>query len=618
MAQKARKSLPKARAEYPMMPAPGCAINPTMRYPPAVLESIKARLNLVDEVRRTIPDLKKKGRYFWGRCPFHNEKSASFHVREEGNYYCFGCGAGGDIFSFVQETQGGTFTEVVQQLARRAGVSLPEPERTDPAAAQKKQDAMAALNRAVVFFQRNLQGSPGAGYLERRGLSAATIEEFALGYAPDSWNDLRDALLGEGFDPAILRQVGLTVESDKGRGDYDRFRGRVMFPIHNGQGNPVGFGGRILDKGEPKYLNSPDTPYFSKSHLLFNLHRARPHLRTTPLVLVEGYMDAVSLWQAGLKTAVAPMGTAVTEDQLGLIWQSSREHTPVVCLDGDAAGRTAALRAAERALPVLEPGRTLGFVFLPQGEDPDSLVQKDGLAAFHQLLAQPVPLEQIVWQKLVEGTDLATADGRAAVEAELARVLGSIRNATVRKAYQQVFREKMYLATRGGRSPGKGKTPGGKMAEAMQAPQDYRPALGAAPPARTLLALVCRWPDLLNSHAEELGTVTLADHQLADVRNHLLRAHMVHGSSGEEMVADLLAGPLGGIVLELLRTTGVETLPQETDPEALFDEVYQGLRQQGAHKQRHTELLKRMKTGDLTPEMWQELQHLIKKDADSL
>jgi DNA primase len=338
-----------------------------VKYPPAILEQIKLRVPLLEEVRKVVPKVQKKGKYWWACCPFHGEKSPSFHVREDqGSYYCFGCGAGGDVLKFVQETQGGSFTETVERLAKQAGIKLPEREAPNPARQALWEQGQQALARAKVFYQRSL-GSAAKEYLQKRQLSEATVAEFGLGYSPESYTATRDALLTEGIKPDVLREVGLALASEQGKGDYDRFRGRLMFPIENLKGEVVGFGGRVLGKGEPKYLNSPETPWFNKGGLLYNLHRAKPHLKTGIPVLVEGYMDVIALWQAGFKTAVAPLGTAVGTEQLALLWQ--QHPSPLVCLDGDAAGRSAATRAALRALPVLEPGKTLQFAFLPEGED---------------------------------------------------------------------------------------------------------------------------------------------------------------------------------------------------------------------------------------------------------
>lgn len=580
-----------------------------MKFPPQLIDQLKARLNIVDEVRKVVPDMKKKGRAWWGCCPFHSEKSGSFHVREDQNsYYCFGCGAGGDVITFVQETQGGTFSEVVQRLAKQVGIKLPEAEAHDPAASQKRTDGYKALERAAVFFQRSLNDDALA-YIQRRALSLATVEEFALGYSPDSWDATKNALLTEGFTPEILKTAGLTTQSEKsaekGR-DYDRFRGRLMFPIHDSQGRVVGFGGRVMGKGEPKYLNSPETPFFNKSFLLYNLHRAKPHLKTAgQIVLVEGYMDVIALYHAGFKTAVAPLGTAVTADQITLLWQ--QHPNPIVCLDGDAAGRTAALRMANRALPVLEPGRTLSFVFLPQGEDPDTLIQKDGIATFRNLLTQTTPLETLLWQQLSSGQDLTTADGRATVESELSKLLAQITNQTVRRAYSQILKDKLFQATRTNSRPRENtaKTP---TASAQQAPRDYKPGIQGDAATRTLLALICRWPHILPQIDETLGHLTFPPGPLAELSQAILRAYVILKMPPEDLKQDLTQGPHSSIVYDLLTSTGVLTLPEETDAHRLFHEQHDLWQSQTASKLQYTEMLK--KADWLSPESWSKFKAL--------
>ncbi len=583
-----------------------------MKYPPHIIEQVKTRLNIVDEVRKVVPNMKKKGRAWWGCCPFHTEKSASFHVREDQNsYYCFGCGAGGDVITFVQETQGGTFTEVVGRLARQAGIKLPDAEPTDPAAAQKRQSGAKALERAAVFFHRSLNDTARA-YIAKRALTEATVAEFQLGYAPDSWDATKNALLSEGFTPEVLKATGLTTQSEKsaqannGQGrDYDRFRDRLMFPIHDSQGRVVGFGGRVMGKGEPKYLNSPETPFFNKSYLLYNLHRAKPHLKSSgQLVLVEGYMDVIALYQAGFKTAVAPLGTSVTAEQITLLWQQNPH--PVVCLDGDAAGRTAALRMANRALSVLEPGRTLNFVFLPQGEDPDSLVQKDGIATFRTLLTQTTSLENLLWQQLSSLADATTADGRATLETELAQLLAQITNPTIRRAYGQTLKDKLWQAVRGTRGGAGAKAP---LAQSvMQAPRDYKPAIQGDAATRTLLALVCRWPHILPQVDETLGSLTFPPGPLAELAQAVVRAYVVLKLPPEDLAQDLQQGPHSTTVADLLTSTGVFTLAPETDALALFHNQHNLWRAQSQSRAKYTETLKN--TDWFAPESWNKFKDL--------
>ena len=587
-----------------------------MRYPPHIIEQLKARLRIVDEVRRVVPDLKKKGRYWWACCPFHGEKSPSFHVREDQNsYYCFGCGAAGDVITFVQETQGGTFTDVVQRLARQTGLKLPEAPEANPQAAAQRQDGFKLLERAAVFFRRSLN-EVAQGYIASRSLTSATVEEFNLGFAPESWDALKNAMLTEGFKLDLLHATGLltkgqnTTSQAKGDG-YDRFRNRLMFPIHDSQGRVVGFGGRVMGKGEPKYLNSPETPFFNKSYLLYNLHRAKPHLKTTgQLVLVEGYMDAIALWQAGFKTAVAPLGTSVTAEQIALLWQNS--PSPLVCLDGDAAGRTAALRMAQKALPVLEPGRTLQFVFLPQGEDPDSLVQKDGLATFRNLLNQTVPLEQVLWQQLTAAADLSSADGRAMVESELAQLLAQIHHPTVRRAYGQVLRDKLYQATRG-----HARNPAQSDPALKQAPRDYKPAIQGDAATRTLLALVCRWPHLLPQVDEVLGQISFPPGPLAELAQHVLRAYVALKLAPEDLQADLANGPHAATVEDLLLSTGVERIEEQgADPLQLFRQQQQLWQRQAYTKEKYTEFLRQEDW--LSPETWSRFKQLKESSQPAL
>lgn len=584
-----------------------------MRYPPQIVDQIKARLHIVDEVRKVVPVLKKKGRAWWGCCPFHAEKSASFHVREDQNsYYCFGCGAGGDVITFVQETQGGTFTDVVQRLAAQVSIKLPEAEVSDPAAQQRRSDGYKLLERAAIFFQRNLNDAAQA-YISKRSLTPATVAEFSLGYAPDGWDNLKNALLTEGFTAQAIKATGLTTQSEKNESrEYDRFRNRLMFPIHDGQGRVVGFGGRVMGQGEPKYLNSPETPFFNKSYLLYNLHRARPHLKTSgQLVLVEGYMDVIALYQAGFKTAVAPLGTAVTAEQISLLWQQN--PTPIVCLDGDAAGRNAALRVANRALGVLEPGRSLAFVFLPQGEDPDSLVQKDGLATFRSLLTQTTPLENVLWQQLSTMADITTADGRATVESELASLLSQITNTTVRRAYGQILRDKIFQATRTNRpgNPKHAPTPA-----LNQAPRDYKPAIQGDAATRTLLALICRWPNILPQVDETLGHLTFPAGPLAELSQHLLRAYLTLKLPSAELAQDLALGPHSSTVMDLLASTGVVTLPEETDALAAFRQQHSLWQQQSNQHKKYTGILK--KADWFSPETWSEFKELKENAAATL
>lgn len=563
------------------------------------------RVPLLEEVRKVVPKVTKKGKYWWACCPFHGEKSASFHVREDqGSYYCFGCGAGGDVLKFVQETQGGTFGDVVERLAQQAGVRLPEREAPNPARQALWESGKHALERAKVFYQRNL-GSTAKEYLKKRQLSEATIAEFGLGYSPESFSATRDALLTEGFTAEVLREVGLVAVSEQGQSqqsrDYDRFRGRLMFPIENLKGEVVGFGGRVLakdDKG-PKYLNSPETPWFNKGGLLYNLHRAKPHFKTGLPVLVEGYMDVIALWQAGFKTAVAPLGTAVGTDQLALLWQ--QHPSPLVCLDGDNAGRTAATRTALKALPVLEPGKTLQFAFLPDGEDPDSLVQKNGLGAFRTVLANPKPLEAVLWEHIAGGLDLTTADGRASAEVKLTELLMEMKHPVVKQAYKASLREKIYQASRTNFAK-KPKALGNLTPTNAQAPQETRGNPTEALSTAFLVALACRWPAILPHIDEQLGSLPLPAGPMAELVQHLLRAYVSGQNLADDFAQSLLEGPFGAELETLLRDSGVAALPETTEAATMFANTFTQWQAQQTKLAAHKNQLKN--TNFFDPEAW--------------
>jgi DNA primase len=356
------------------------------------LDAWKARLPIVEIIGRYV-DLKKDGHEHKGLCPFHQEKTASFTVSEaKGFYHCFGCGQHGNAIDFVMAVEGLDFAQALQRLAELTG--LPPPDRGLDAAPPVDQTLYAANAAAARWFAGRLesaQGAQAAGYLAGRGLDRDTILRFGLGYAPDDRGALKRALQAEGYAEAMLLEAGVLARPEDGGASYDRFRQRVMFPIHDRRGRVVGFGGRALGEARAKYLNTSDTALFHKGELLYGLTLARAAVRERGTVIVaEGYMDVIALAQAGFANAVAPLGTAVTEAQLALLWQLADE--PVVCLDGDEAGLRAAHRLVERALPVLKPGKSLRFAVLPVGQDPDSLLRAAGREALVRRLDEALPL----------------------------------------------------------------------------------------------------------------------------------------------------------------------------------------------------------------------------------
>src|ERR1700719_3333004 len=395
------------------------------RIPQPFIDEVVARSDIVEVVGARVP-LKKAGREFKACCPFHNEKSPSFWVSPDKQFYhCFGCGAHGTVIGFLMQYEKMEFLEAVGDLAQRAGLELPREAQAprDPGTA----DLHDVMSLAARFFEQNLADNARARtYAAVRGLDAKTTTDFALGYAPDAWDTLLKRFGTHDDERRRLLQVGLIVErSNSGErpnggegagGYYDRFRDRLMFPIRDSRGRVIGFGGRVIDQGEPKYLNSPETPLFHKGRELYGLYEARQARGDFKrLVVVEGYMDVVRLHQAGITYAVATLGTATTQEHLNKIFRMTSEV--VFCFDGDRAGRQAAWRALENALPLARDGRELKFMFLPEGHDPDTLVAQEGREAFEARLKHALPLSEYLLDHLRQQVDLSHVDGRARLKA---------------------------------------------------------------------------------------------------------------------------------------------------------------------------------------------------------
>jgi len=379
--------------------------------PQSFIEDLLARVDVVDVVESYVP-LKRSGSNFSARCPFHNEKTPSFTVSQTKQFYhCFGCGAHGTAISFLMEYQGMGFIDAVKELASRVGMTVPEEAAPRSRPEQADEDLLGVVAKAARFYKQSLRQSERAiAYLKGRGVSGEIAARFGLGYAPDGWQALETEFSDYSQSVALVK-AGLVIDANEGR-RYDRFRDRIMFPIQNQRGNIIGFGGRVIDKGEPKYLNSPETPLFEKGRELYGLGQARAGIRRTGTVLVvEGYMDVVALAQAGVDYAVATLGTATTPWQVQkLLKQADRV---VFCFDGDAAGRKAAWRALENSLGQLVDGRQIGFLFLPEGDDPDSFVRANGQEAFEALQSKALPLSEFMLKELASRTDMNSAEGRA-------------------------------------------------------------------------------------------------------------------------------------------------------------------------------------------------------------
>lgn len=417
-----------------------------MRFPPSFLDEIRARLPVSDVVGRRVK-LKKQGREFAGLSPFNPEKTPSFFVNDQkGFYHCFSSGKHGDVFDFLMETEGLPFGEAVERLASMAGLPLPEATPEASAREERRRTLHDVLALAASHFEDTLQGRSGAkarGYLSDRGLGPATQKRFRIGYgAPDRFH-LKEALGKAGISVPDMVEAGLLVAGEGIAVPYDRFRDRVMFPITDLKGRVVGFGGRALEKDvQAKYLNSPETPLFHKGSLLYNGFSARAAThKGARLIAVEGYVDVIAMVEAGFEGAVAPLGTALTEDQLQLLWRMADE--PTLLFDGDKAGRRAAFRAIDVALPHLKPGKSLTIGTLPEGQDPDDLIRRSGREAMEDVLARAEPLAAVLWARETETLSLDTPERRAALEARLADLVATIADESVRRHYRQDFNDRM-------------------------------------------------------------------------------------------------------------------------------------------------------------------------------
>ncbi len=552
-----------------------------MSFTPEFLDELRHRLALSDVVGRKVR-LVRKGREYSGLCPFHNEKSPSFTVNDDKAFYhCFGCGAHGDVISFITDTEGLTFPEAVEQLAAQAGLAVPQNAPADPKQAKRKATLYDVLEMAASWFESMLaarQGQAAKEYLKGRGLSEKTIKTFRLGLAPDSNSALKEALIARDADPQLLEEAGLVIAPDDGRPSYDRFRHRIIFPITDARGRVVAFGGRTLGDAKAKYLNSPETPVFHKGRLLYNHAGARKAAHDkSSVVVVEGYMDVIALAEAGLEEAVAPLGTAVTEDQLALLWRMAPE--PAFCFDGDAAGQRAAYRAAERALPLIKPGHSLKFVFLPQGEDPDTFVKSAGLTGMNDALQAARPLSEVLWGMVTDGVQVNTPERRAGLEAKIDSLLNQIKDTKIKGYYRTEFRDRVFTLcdqTRGSSlrhgsagadnarhvqrgGPGRGGTMGKMRGRAgfsqARTPLLKRTELGRSTSAtstmreRLIVRIILSHPALLERYEEEFSALQMINPELDKLRNEIIRI------SANESVLDtdglkrhLIEGGLSGVL----------------------------------------------------------------------
>jgi DNA primase len=586
-----------------------------LRYPPQILDEIRARIPVSNVVGRKVR-LKKAGREWRGLSPFNAEKTPSFYANDQkGFYHCFSSGKHGDIFTFLMETEGLPFPEAVERLANEAGVDLPKPTPEARAQETRRRGLHEVMDLACLWFEAALQGRAGRAareYLERRGLGADTQQAFRIGYAPGDRFGLRDYLASKDVSPELMAEAGLIITGEDIPVPYDRFRDRIIFPIEDLRGRVIAFGGRAMSaEVSAKYLNSPDTPLFNKGQLLYNLHRARgpAHERGT-LIAVEGYVDVIAMSRAGFPHTVAGLGTALTEDQLRLLWRYADE--PVLCFDGDKAGRRAAYRVVDLALAHLAPGKSVRFALLPEGQDPDDLARAEGRAGIERVTGAARPLVEMLWARETEAGPADTPERRAAFAARLRETVATIRDETLRRFYRDEIENRLRESRRSPEPQGGGGarrrwTPRGQ--EEAQTGWLGRP-LGAvsadlasrfaaanggmAPREALILGILATHPDLLHDHADTLANLELSDGDARALGDFLLDCAS-HGETLDPTTIEARAERAGVApalqrARQRVRPGDSWTLDIHADPVRLEDALRQALILQWRARTLHSEL----------------------------
>lgn len=556
-----------------------------MSLPNGFIDELRSRVSLSHVVGRKVSwDQRKsnpgKGDY-WAPCPFHQEKTASFHLDDrKGFYYCFGCHAKGDALSFIRETENVSFMEAVEILAREAGMSLPAPNPEARKAADQQGQLAKIMEMAVQFYRLNLNTAAAANardYLTRRGLSDETQAQFELGFAAKDRAELFQHLVAKGIAPELIVNAGLAIKPDDGGAPFDRFRDRIMFPIRDLRRRAVAFGGRAMDpNARAKYLNSNETLLFDKGRSLYNAAPAREAAgKLGGLIVVEGYMDVIALAEAGFANVVAPLGTAITEQQLMLMWRLAPE--PVIALDGDKAGLKAAMRLIDVALPLLEAGRSLRFALLPEGLDPDDLIRTRGRAAMQSLLDQARPMVDLLWQREIDGRSFDSPERRAALDAALKAVLGKIRDRSIHDHYVAAIRElrRDLFAPKGRsrdggfilRQPWPGRKPPGLPAENTRASLLVRTDDDGEMRRETaVLALCLSYPDIVADFETALEKLHFGAEEHRLLRNALIRLAPLAGQDAAALKEKISSEIGAGTVEKLLALGHVRILPAILKP----------------------------------------------------
>mgnify|MGYP005988197873 FL=1 len=533
-----------------------------MSLPPGFIDELRTRLSISDVVgRKVMWDSRKSNQGkgdFWAPCPFHQEKSASFHVDDrKGFYYCFGCHAKGDAISFVRETENVSFMEAVQILAGEAGMTMPARDPRAQEKADKRTQLVDVMEQAVQWHKLQLKTGAAAAareYLERRGLSVDAQARWEIGFAPER-GGVMGHLTGKDVPLDLVMSAGLAAESDRGGSPYDRFRNRIMFPIRDARGRAIGFGGRAMDPNHPaKYYNSPETPLFDKGRSLFNHGPAREAAgKGNPLIVAEGYMDVIALSEAGFPSCVAPLGTAITEDQLRLMWRMAPE--PIIALDGDTAGLRAAMRVIDIALPLLEAGQSLRFALMPEGMDPDDLIRQKGASAMQALLDQAIPMVQLLWRRETEGKVFDSPERKAGLDKALREKIKLIQDPSIRSHYGEAIKELRWALFKPKKAqyvPGKRQafTKGVPWQNQMSPVASNKSSALGAGAARTehlreavILATLIATPSVIITFEDQIERMDCADPDHAMLRDVILR-HAEAEDIKEAIFQEVGAGPL--------------------------------------------------------------------------
>jgi DNA primase len=543
-----------------------------MALPPAFLEELRVRTPLAAVIGRRVK-LARSGRQLKGCCPFHGEKTPSFYVYDD-HYHCFGCGAHGDAIGFVMQSQGAGFMEAVEQLAAEAGLEVPKPSAEAAEAERRRHDLVTVLQAVETSYQRRLhlpEGRHALAYLRGRGLTDETIQRFGLGWSGEGRGALTADLARDGITPDLLLEAGLLRRDDETGRTYDLFFNRVMFPIRDRRGRVISFGGRILGDGQPKYVNGPETALFSKRRNLYALDLAREAVRSgATLVVVEGYMDVIALNQAGFGAAVAPLGTALTEEQLQELWRLS--PCPTLCFDGDAAGARAAARAAELALPLLAPDRTLQLASLPSGEDPDTLVRRQGPPGFQTVLSAARPLADSLYDLIREASGQATPEQRAAFRVRLDQAARRIPDKALSDEYLDALRGRFYAERRRERTQRNGRPAAPVRSFARPAPS---PGATSLERSRILTTILLHHPHLLHDVEHAYADIGLPP-AMAKLREALLAwVNDVEMLDSQALIDHLTLSGLRAEV-DLALAAAPVPLPAYASPDAMPAEAVSG------------------------------------------